>query len=92
MRLCAETLHPETCIRIDGESLEIAHLVSVAKYGVRAELDKKPEIVKRVEESVEMLRRHLKRGDLVYGKPILHPTQPSTDFRPRSKHGLRRQC
>ncbi|KAK8220284.1 putative phenylalanine ammonia-lyase [Phyllosticta capitalensis] len=52
---------------LDGESLDIASLVAVAKYGSMPELDRSPKTLDRIEKSVEMLKRHLERGDLVYG-------------------------
>ncbi|GME49199.1 Phenylalanine ammonia-lyase protein [Neofusicoccum parvum] len=52
---------------LDGESLGVADLVAAAKYGAKPVLDKSSHIVDRVGKSVEMLQRHLDRGDLVYG-------------------------
>lgn len=53
---------------LDGESLGVADLVAAAKYGAKPVLDKSSHIVDRVGKSVEMLQRHLDRGDLVYGE------------------------
>lgn len=56
---------------LDGESLEVSHLVSVAKYGSKPVLQKTPQFIARIERSVEMLQRHLDRGDMIYGVLIL---------------------
>ncbi|KAK8165583.1 putative phenylalanine ammonia-lyase [Phyllosticta citrichinensis] len=52
---------------LDGESLDVASLVAVAKYGSMPELDRSPKTLERIDKSVEMLKKHLERGDLVYG-------------------------
>ncbi|KAB2570676.1 Phenylalanine/tyrosine ammonia-lyase [Lasiodiplodia theobromae] len=52
---------------VDGESLEIPGLVAVARHGSKPVIDKSPQLVSRIDESVKMLQRHLDRGDLVYG-------------------------
>ncbi|KAF2141175.1 uncharacterized protein K452DRAFT_326938 [Aplosporella prunicola CBS 121167] len=60
--------HPgESAIQLDGESLTLAQLVAVAKYGAVPTLSPDPAIVQRIETSVQMLAKHLNRGDLVYG-------------------------
>lgn len=56
---------------LDGESLEVSHLVSVAKYGSKPVLQRTPRLIARIERSVEMLQRHLDRGDMIYGALIL---------------------
>ena len=54
-------------VQLDGESLSIAQLVAVAKHGAVPTLSPDPAIVQRIEASVQMLAKHLNRGDLVYG-------------------------
>ncbi|KAF2090130.1 phenylalanine ammonia-lyase [Saccharata proteae CBS 121410] len=54
-------------VMLDGDSLTIADLVAVAKYGAKPKLDKSEDVVSRIESSVEMLKKHLDRGDHVYG-------------------------
>ncbi|GME56987.1 Phenylalanine ammonia-lyase protein [Neofusicoccum parvum] len=65
--LQADKLSGGSTIVLDGQSLTIAQLVAVAKHGSQPVLDKSPSIINRIDKSVEMLKRHLGRGDLVYG-------------------------
>ncbi|KAL1623735.1 hypothetical protein SLS54_004196 [Diplodia seriata] len=60
-------------VALDGESLQIPGLVAVARHGSKPVIDKSAHLVARITESVEMLQRHLDRGDLVYGNSISHP-------------------
>ncbi|KAL1302896.1 hypothetical protein AAFC00_003222 [Neodothiora populina] len=52
---------------IDGESLDIPAIVAVGKYGVSAALSHDSSTLKKINDSVEMLRTHLEGGHLVYG-------------------------
>lgn len=41
------------------------------RYGVSTSLSMDADMIGRIDQSVEMLRRHLKDGHLVYGKAVL---------------------
>ncbi|KAK7613760.1 L-Aspartase-like protein [Phyllosticta paracitricarpa] len=66
-KIQANRTNKASAVVLDGESLDVASLVAVAKYGSTPELDRSPKTLERIDKSVEMLRRHLERGDLVYG-------------------------
>ncbi|KAG9692774.1 phenylalanine ammonia-lyase, partial [Aureobasidium melanogenum] len=59
-------LQDERCI-IDGHSLNIASVVSVAKYAILTQISTDTEVDKRMNDSVSMLENHLSSGHLVYG-------------------------
>lgn len=76
---------------VDGESLEIPGLVAVARHGSKPVIDKSPQLVSRIDESVKMLQRHLDRGDLVYGESTFAPVHAYTDIISRCEYWIRRQ-
>ena len=54
-------------IQISGEELTIATVVAVAKYGCTPQLDLNDDVVRAMNESVEVLHDYLKKGFFVYG-------------------------
>jgi hypothetical protein len=54
-------------IQLNGEDLDIATVVAVAKYGCTPYLDLNDDIVRGMNESVELLRNYLTTGSYVYG-------------------------
>ncbi|KAF2095522.1 phenylalanine ammonia-lyase, partial [Rhizodiscina lignyota] len=54
-------------VNLDGESLDIASIVAVSRYGAGAELDRSDDILERIETGVDLLGTRLRDGDLVYG-------------------------
>ena len=54
-------------IQINGEDLDIATVVAVAKYGCTPQLDLNDDILRGMDESVELLHVHLAKGFYVYG-------------------------
>ncbi|KAI4723667.1 phenylalanine ammonia-lyase [Aureobasidium sp. EXF-10727] len=65
-RTIQKLLEDGDCI-IDGNCLDIASVVAVAKYGISAQLSTDDDTHKRVDDSVRMLKTHLDSGHLVYG-------------------------
>ncbi|KAI5273821.1 phenylalanine ammonia-lyase [Aureobasidium subglaciale] len=59
-------LQGKQCI-IDGNTLDIAGVIAVAKYGMPAFISTDDVTRKRIDDSVHMLKRHLDSGHLVYG-------------------------
>ncbi|KAF1815434.1 phenylalanine ammonia-lyase [Eremomyces bilateralis CBS 781.70] len=60
-------LHGNDAVLLDGKSLDIAGVIAVTKYGVTPALDEETGTIDRINASVDILREHLKKGDLVYG-------------------------
>ncbi|KJZ74646.1 hypothetical protein HIM_05996 [Hirsutella minnesotensis 3608] len=56
-----------TAVILDGNSLDIASVVAVARHGVRPLISPDPEIAKRLELSVDALAAYLARDWVVYG-------------------------
>ncbi|KAL4729040.1 hypothetical protein ACLX1H_003448 [Fusarium chlamydosporum] len=54
-------------IILDGNSLEIASLVAVARYGVKPEISKDEELARRIALSVDALAEYLSHKYVVYG-------------------------
>ncbi|KAH7239186.1 L-Aspartase-like protein [Fusarium tricinctum] len=54
-------------IIIDGNSLDIASLVAVARYGVKPEISKDKELARRIALSVDALAEYLSHKYVVYG-------------------------
>jgi phenylalanine ammonia-lyase len=54
-------------IIIDGNSLDIASLVAVARYGVKPEISKDEELARRIALSVDALAEYLSHKYVVYG-------------------------
>jgi phenylalanine ammonia-lyase len=54
-------------IQLNGEDLDIAAVVAVAKYGCTPHLDLNQDVVRGMNESVEVLHNHLAAGYYVYG-------------------------
>jgi phenylalanine ammonia-lyase len=59
--------NPNTVV-VDGESLDLASVIFVAKHKGNAVLPSKgTEVIDRINKSVEQLKKHLKQGKTVYG-------------------------
>ncbi|UZP46189.1 hypothetical protein NXS19_014001 [Fusarium pseudograminearum] len=54
-------------IILDGNTLDIASVVAVARYGVKAEIVKDEELVRRINLSVDALAEYLSHKYVVYG-------------------------
>ncbi|KAM0251847.1 hypothetical protein ACHAP5_001510 [Fusarium lateritium] len=54
-------------IILDGNSLDIASLVAVARYGVKPEISKDEELARRITLSVDALAEYLSHKYVVYG-------------------------
>ncbi|KAM0445505.1 hypothetical protein ACHAQK_001715 [Fusarium lateritium] len=54
-------------IILDGNSLDIASLVAVARYGVKPEISKDEELARRIALSVDALAEYLSHKYVVYG-------------------------
>jgi len=54
-------------IQLNGEALDIATVVAVDKYGCTPHLDLNDDIVRAMNESVDMLSSYLAKGYFVYG-------------------------
>ncbi|GAB7347133.1 hypothetical protein MBLNU459_g3257t1 [Dothideomycetes sp. NU459] len=65
-RRLEQLLEGSECV-LDGTALDIASVVGVAKYGAPTVLSNSPAMIARIDQSVELLRKHLKDGHLVYG-------------------------
>ncbi|KAM0349078.1 hypothetical protein ACHAPU_004013 [Fusarium lateritium] len=57
----------EDRIVLDGNSLDIASLVAVARYGVKPEISKDEELARRITLSVDALAEYLSHKYVVYG-------------------------
>jgi phenylalanine ammonia-lyase len=55
-------------IQLDGNALDIATVVAVAKYGCTPYLDLNEGVVRGMNESVELLQTYLAKGFFVYGR------------------------
>jgi phenylalanine ammonia-lyase len=54
-------------IKLNGEKLDIETVVAVAKYGCTPHLDLNDDVLRGMNESVEVLRSYLAKGFFVYG-------------------------
>ncbi len=54
-------------IQLNGEDLDIAAVVAVAKYGCMPHLDLNHDVLQGMKESVEVLLNQLAEGHYVYG-------------------------
>ncbi|RFU28720.1 hypothetical protein B7463_g7627, partial [Scytalidium lignicola] len=54
-------------ILIDGDSLSIAEVVAIARYGQEAKIDASPATTAKVDDSVNYLAKLLEEGHLFYG-------------------------
>jgi phenylalanine ammonia-lyase len=54
-------------IQLDGNALDIATVVAVAKYGCTPHLNLNEGVVRGMKESVELLQTYLAKGFFVYG-------------------------
>jgi phenylalanine ammonia-lyase len=54
-------------IQLNGEDLDIAAVVAVAKYGCMPHLDLNHDVLQGMNESVEVLHNQLAKGYYVYG-------------------------
>ncbi|PYI36694.1 phenylalanine ammonia-lyase [Aspergillus indologenus CBS 114.80] len=54
-------------VKVDGESLGIAELVSVARYSAKASIPQTEALMHRMQTSVDTLHRLLEQGKVIYG-------------------------
>ncbi|KAF2473409.1 phenylalanine ammonia-lyase [Lindgomyces ingoldianus] len=54
-------------VRISGQSLDIASVVAVARNGCSPELETTPEVLDRIQKSVDTLEEYLSKGYYAYG-------------------------
>ncbi|KAJ5789838.1 uncharacterized protein N7518_006849 [Penicillium psychrosexuale] len=76
----------ETSVLLDGENLDIASVVAVARYHGKAAVNLDGNIVDRVNSSVKWLREYLAKGYDVYG--VTTGFGGSADSRTLDFHGL----
>ncbi|KAF2805110.1 putative phenylalanine ammonia-lyase [Mytilinidion resinicola] len=62
-----KVLTSREAIDIDGHTLTLSDVVAVCMYGASATLTMNETIIKKMQESVEYLDRHLQRGQIIYG-------------------------
>ena len=62
-----ERLRQQNTLTLDGESLDLASVVAVSRYGVLSQLDQSPDFAARIQRSVDLLDRHLKAGQNIHG-------------------------
>ncbi|KAL8747489.1 MAG: hypothetical protein Q9190_000656 [Brigantiaea leucoxantha] len=60
-------LRQSKVVTIDGESLDIASVVAVSRYGVLSEIEQSGTCAARVRASVDVLDNHLADGRTIYG-------------------------
>ncbi|KAJ5449759.1 uncharacterized protein N7458_006208 [Penicillium daleae] len=75
-------------IQIDGQTLDLAAVVAVARNGVRLALSEDPSVIRRVEASVETLQGYLSKGYYLYG--VNTGFGGSADTRTPDLYGLQR--
>ncbi|KZL85003.1 phenylalanine ammonia-lyase [Colletotrichum incanum] len=54
-------------LALDGESLDVASVVAVARHGLAPHIKDDPEIKKKVVQSIQVLDHHIENGWVVYG-------------------------
>ncbi|GIJ92606.1 hypothetical protein Asppvi_001884 [Aspergillus pseudoviridinutans] len=67
LKIFLSTLENEDEVKIDGQSLSIAQLVSVARYSSRVSIDQTDALSNRMQASADTLRSYIDRGDKIYG-------------------------
>ncbi|KAF7183884.1 hypothetical protein CNMCM7691_004306 [Aspergillus felis] len=67
LQIFLSTLENEDEIKIDGQRLSIAQLVSVARYSARVSIDQTEALLNRMQASADTLQSHIDRGDKIYG-------------------------
>lgn len=57
-------------VPLQGDSLDLASLVAVARYGTKASIDDLPQdVIEKIHASVQCLQNALDQGHSVYGMP-----------------------
>ncbi|EFY88011.1 hypothetical protein J3459_010555 [Metarhizium acridum] len=57
----------DSSVLVDGESLSIADVIAISRYGYKARIDASPAAIAKVDESVDCLERLLDQGQVFYG-------------------------
>ncbi|KAJ5631129.1 L-Aspartase-like protein [Penicillium longicatenatum] len=70
LQTCRRTkslLDEDQQIFLDGQSLDLGAVVAVARHGCKVAITTNPEVLRSLEESVNLLNQKLTRGEIVYG-------------------------
>ncbi|WQF86169.1 Putative aromatic amino acid lyase, L-Aspartase, phenylalanine/histidine ammonia-lyase, active [Colletotrichum destructivum] len=62
-----ELQYPGADLALDGDSLDVATVVAVARHGLTPHVKNDPEIQKRILQSIRVLDHHIDSGWVVYG-------------------------